>query len=58
MAERMSYVALVSGWIAGRRMEAGDRLEMTAAEAAYEHVAPAEVAAPVPARTRKTRSAE
>ncbi len=32
------YKALVSGWIAGARVEAGDRMDLTPAQAKYEPV--------------------
>lgn len=32
--------ALVSGWIAGRRVQAGDEIELSAAQARYEKVEP------------------
>lgn len=54
--ERKWYVSLITGWVAGRRVEIGDRLELTEDEARYEPVDPEETA--VPAAPRKERAAK
>lgn len=38
MIRRETYEVLEEGWVAGVRVAAGDRLELTAAEAKYERV--------------------
>lgn len=40
MTERAIYQVQEDGWVAGRRVSAGDRLELTATAAKYERVAP------------------
>jgi len=53
MAERRKYIVLFAGWIAGRRVEAGDEILLTEAEAEYEHVSPAEDTPPAKEGKRK-----
>jgi hypothetical protein len=54
--ERKVYISLITGWVAGRRVEVGDRLELTEDQARYEPVDPEEVV--VAAIQRKERAAK
>lgn len=53
MADRLPYIALHSGWVAGRRVAVGEPVLLTAEEARYEPVAPAEPTSEAPPRRRK-----
>ncbi|EGJ20117.1 hypothetical protein RSWS8N_18194 [Cereibacter sphaeroides WS8N] len=55
---KTAWRARADGWIAGRRVKAGEEVSLTAAQAKYEPVDPVEmVAAETAGRTRKVRAA-
>lgn len=53
-APLQTYIADADGWVAGRRVKAGDPVELTAAAAKYEPVTPVPPDAPARA-VRKGR---
>lgn len=60
MTARLTFVARITGWVAGRRVRRGERVQLTAAEARFEPVdpVPTELApelAPKPKRRRAPR---
>lgn len=55
---KTAWRARADGWIAGRRVKAGEEVSLTAAQAKYEPVDPVETAtAETPSRTRRIRPA-
>lgn len=40
MTARQTYLARITGWVAGRRVRRGERVQLTAAEARFEPVDP------------------
>ena len=55
MIPRATYEAIQDGWVAGVRVTAGDRIDLTAAEAKYEHVRPVPAEPDAPRAGRKLR---
>lgn len=55
MTERLKFLVVAPTWIAGRLRAAGDVVELTAAEAKYQHVRPADAADAATAAPRKPR---
>ena len=57
MIPREIYSVQEDGWVAGVRVSAGDRIELTAAEAKYERVEPVPPAPAKPSTGRKLKVA-
>lgn len=56
MTARQTYLARITGWVAGRRVRRGERVQLTAAEAQFEPVDPVPPElAPKPRRRRAPR---
>ena len=53
MTRTTKFEAPQRGWVAGRRVEAGEHLELTAAQAKYERVTPVIEKPAKPARKAK-----
>lgn len=51
----MHYIAKQTGWIAGKRVAAGEPVDLTPEQAKYEHVSPAPVAKKSAAKKRSAK---